>query len=146
MIYFWSTKSTPHNVFDDHCFHTWYGLGDHWRLLSCYSLLFTIDPPGHSRIGGHYFHAWCPSVRPSQKQKRAATDTMCEYNDRLLAVAWWVILNSPDFLLLIIAHKSSRQEVIKVQRFNSLCISIYPLSRPHTVKAGSDHHLSVPTF
>ena len=23
---------------------------------------------------------------------------MCEYNDRLLAVAWWVILNSPDLL------------------------------------------------
>ena len=21
-----------------------------------------IDPPGHSRIGGHYFHVWCPSV------------------------------------------------------------------------------------
>ena len=31
---------------------------------------WSIDPPGHSRIGGHYFHAGCPSVRPSQKQKR----------------------------------------------------------------------------
>ena len=20
-----------------------------------------FDPPGHGRIGGHYFHAWCPS-------------------------------------------------------------------------------------
>ena len=25
---------------------------------------------------------------------------MCEYNDRLLAVAWWVILNSPGLLYL----------------------------------------------
>ena len=32
--------------------------------------LFTIDPPGHGRIGGHYFHA--VSVRSSQKQKSAA--------------------------------------------------------------------------
>ena len=53
-----------------------------------------IDSPGHGRLGGHYFHAWCTSVRPSQKQKRSTADTMCEDNDRLLAVAWWVILNS----------------------------------------------------
>ena len=36
-------------------------------LLLFYSLtkLFLavlIDPPGHCRIGGHYFHAWHPSV------------------------------------------------------------------------------------
>ena len=30
-----------------------------------------IDPPGHGRIGGHYFHTWCPS----EKQKRATTLT-----------------------------------------------------------------------
>ena len=59
------------------------------------------------------------SVRPSQKQKRATTlelvprkqnattlhattDTTCEYIDRLLAVAWWVILNSPDLLYIFI--------------------------------------------
>ena len=31
----------------------------------------TIDPPGQGRLGGHYFHTWCPSVRPSQKQEHA---------------------------------------------------------------------------
>ena len=25
---------------------------------------FIIDPPGHGRIGDHYFHAYCPSVCP----------------------------------------------------------------------------------
>ena len=58
-----------------------------------------VDPPGHNRgrIGGHYFHTWCPSVRPSiQKTKRAATKTMREKNDHLLAVALWVLLYSPD--------------------------------------------------
>ena len=77
---------------------------------------------GHGRIGGHYFHAWCPYVRP-KKQKhaatltlvpenkiRATTDTMCEDNDHLLVVAWWVILNSLDlyfsysFRCLIACH------------------------------------------
>ena len=43
------------------------------------------------------------SVRPSEKQKHAETLTlvpgkqnMRENNDNLLAVAWWVILNSLD--------------------------------------------------
>ena len=40
-----------------------------------------FDPPGHGRIGGHYFHTWYPSVRPYKKQKRATTDTMRENND-----------------------------------------------------------------
>ena len=60
-----------------------------------------FDPPGHGRIGGHYFHARCPYVRTSQKQIRATSDTMHENNDHLLlAGAWWVTLKSPDFLWL----------------------------------------------
>ena len=27
----------------------------------------SIEPPRHGRTGGHYFHAWCPSVRKSKK-------------------------------------------------------------------------------
>ena len=23
-----------------------------------------FDPPGHDRIGGHYFHQWCPLGQP----------------------------------------------------------------------------------
>ena len=58
-----------------------------------------IDPPGHRRIGGHY-RTWCPSVRPSQIQERATTDTMRENNENLLAGVWWVILNSLDFFFI----------------------------------------------
>ena len=36
------------------------------------------------------------SVRLSQNQIRATTDTMHENNDHLLAGAWWVTLKSPD--------------------------------------------------
>ena len=32
---------------------------------------------------------------------------MCEYNDRLLAVAWWVILNSPDLWLISSSFSTS---------------------------------------
>ena len=32
-----------------------------------------IDPPGHGRIGGHYFHTWCPYVRPSVTKTKNAT-------------------------------------------------------------------------
>ena len=28
-----------------------------------------IDPPGHGRIGDHYFHVCCPSVRPSVRHE-----------------------------------------------------------------------------
>ena len=34
-----------------------------------------IDPPGHGRIGGYYFHAGCPSVR--HKNKYALRRTPC---------------------------------------------------------------------
>ena len=62
-------------------------------------LLSFIDPPGHGRIGGHYYHTWCPSVR---KTKNAATPgTTCADNGNLLAVAWWVIFNSLDLFLYI---------------------------------------------
>ena len=65
--------------------------------------------PGHGRIDGHYFHTWCPYVRPSvtktktsQDKIRATTGAMLENNEKLLAVAWWVILNSPDLLNFVL--------------------------------------------
>ena len=38
-----------------------------WGLcLRCHVVFASIiDPPGHGRIGGHYFRAWCPYVRTS---------------------------------------------------------------------------------
>ena len=39
-----------------------YSNQSHNRLISLFSI--SIDPPGHSRIGGHYFHTGCTSVRP----------------------------------------------------------------------------------
>ena len=63
-------------------------------------LYLIFDPPGNGRIGGHYFHTWCPYVRPSQKWKCATKDTMRENNDHLLAEAWWVTLKSCIFLFL----------------------------------------------
>ena len=60
---------------------------------------------GHGRIGGHYFHTGCPSVRPyvtktitryntkhwrPENKRSDTTDTMCVDNDHLLAVAWWI--------------------------------------------------------
>ena len=80
------------------------GRVDHWWLL--YRI---VDPPGHGRIGGHYFRAWCPYVR-HKKQKRATTLTsrsgkqnnghMHENNDHLFAGAWWVTLKSHDLFYL----------------------------------------------
>ena len=43
---------------------------------------------------------YCLSVGPSQKLKRGSTDAMLENNENLLAGAWWVILNSLDFVYL----------------------------------------------
>ena len=59
---------------------------------------FSIDPPGYGRTCGHYFHAWCPSVR-HKNEICATTDTMCKYYDQLLAVTWWVTLNSLDLFV-----------------------------------------------
>ena len=36
-----------------------------YALSHFYAKFF--DPPGHGRIGGHYFHVWCPSVRKNKK-------------------------------------------------------------------------------
>ena len=60
-----------------------------------YYLNFQIDPPGHGRIGGHYFRTF-PSVRPFVRHKNkkqpasvpgnqlSTTYTMCENNENLL--------------------------------------------------------------
>ena len=47
-----------------------------------------------------FMHGVRTSIRPKNK-KRATTDTMQEDNDQLLPVAWWVILYTPDLLLII---------------------------------------------
>ena len=70
------------------------------------TLIKIFDPPGHSRIGGHYFHAWCPYVRykktktrciahvgARENKIRATPDTICE------DMARRVILNSLDLLI-----------------------------------------------
>ena len=41
------------------------------------------------------------SVRPSQKQIRATTDTMHENNDHQLAGAWWITLKSPNYTFFL---------------------------------------------
>ena len=51
---------------------------------------FIFDPPSYGRIGGHYFRSLCTCV--------TKTLNICENKDNLLAVAWWVILNSPNLL------------------------------------------------
>ena len=67
------------------------------------------DPPSYATGWSFFFtHGVCPHVRPSQKQENvlqrqdkilATTGAMSENNENLLAVAWWVILNSPDLFL-----------------------------------------------
>ena len=32
-----------------------------------YKVIYAIDPLGHGRISGYYFHTWCPYVRPKNK-------------------------------------------------------------------------------
>ena len=90
-----------------------------------------IDPPGHGRIDGHHFHAWCPSVRPSvrpsQKQKRAATlklvpevrattGTMMKI-DLLMSVASWVILNWPDLFYSVFPKNNVNVASIVQRRY-----------------------------
>ena len=36
-------------------------------LLQCLESEFLFDPPGHGRIGGHYFHKGSPYVRHKNK-------------------------------------------------------------------------------
>ena len=62
-----------------------------------------VYDPGHGRIGGHYFHALCPSV--TKIKMRATKDTMCENDDHLLAGAWWVTLKSSDLFCVFLANK-----------------------------------------
>ena len=70
-----------------------------FKILKIFALLF--DQPGLGLLGGHYFRIGCPyvhlsartyaSVRPSVTKQYTR---MRENNENLLAVAWWVILNS----------------------------------------------------
>ena len=40
------------------------------------------------------------NVNGQENKIRATADTMCENDENLLAVAWWVILNSLDLFFL----------------------------------------------
>ena len=73
------------------------------------NIIVLIDPPRPKPNRWSLFSRMV-SVRPYVRKKtrcnanvgarenkiRAKTDTMCEDNDHLLAMAWWVILNSLD--------------------------------------------------
>ena len=55
--------------------------------------IVSIDPPGpDGRIGGHYFHTWCPSVTKKTKLRYSAKTK----HTTTLHRAWWVTLKSPD--------------------------------------------------
>ena len=42
--------------------------------------------------------------RATKDPVNKTTDTMRKNNENLLAVAWWVILNSPDLYAVLIAN------------------------------------------
>ena len=63
-----------------------------------------VDPPGHGRKSGHYFHPVMVSIRPKNKI-RATKDTMIIL-DHPLAEDWWVILNSLDLFDVVIPFRA----------------------------------------
>ena len=72
-------------------------------------MLLPIGPPGHGRIIFNFTH----SVRPSEKLKTHCNTNVgnTSYNGPLawkkwlsLAVAWWIILSSPDLFLIRRIH------------------------------------------
>ena len=91
--------------------------------------------PKPSLKSGFYFLWWCPFVRPKNKI-RATTDTMHENDDHLLAVAWWVILNSPDLyffkriLLLVLGKNELRKLGKNIKKVNSLKKATNPVNSP----------------
>ena len=58
-------------------------------ILQSALLAFFVDPPGHGRIDGHYFHAGCPTQKTKTRYnanvgaQKTNTDTMHENNDHL---------------------------------------------------------------
>ena len=88
--------------------------------------LLIIDPPGPcGRIGGHYFHTWCPSVRRQNKEHAS----MLKQNT--LQGAWWVTVKSFVFYL-----KRAFQKIY----LDKTGVINDPLGQ-HTVPAGSDSRL-----
>ena len=99
-----------------------------------------FDPSGLGRIGGHYFHAWCPYVRTYEKTKLrynpnvaarktiyALRRTPCmKNNGHLLAGAWWVTLNSLDFYTFFWAEFGKSSFDLKRKMFTKN-ISRHPL-------------------
>ena len=54
----------PLHVYIDYTLEMFYGV----RLqTNIYTFLIVIDPAEPGRIGGHYFHSWCPYVRYKKK-------------------------------------------------------------------------------
>ena len=61
-----------------------------------------VDPPG--RIGGHYFHTWCPSVRPS---------VLTEYIEQLQRyMGSGGSLNSSDLILCFSCSNFQLQRIL----------------------------------
>ena len=71
------------------CGRTLRGLTGYKRHLVIHDIFPFFDPPGPVLIGGHYFHAWCPYVRTSQKQVPTLIDDKAKYTITLNG-AWWV--------------------------------------------------------
>ena len=62
--------------------------GIFYTAVNCIKTIF--DPPGHSRIGRHYFHTWCPFVRPSVFTKlRTRYNANVEVRKTKLALQPW---------------------------------------------------------
>ena len=56
-------------------------------LFEFTSVLDVFDPPGlGGQKGGHYFHTWCPCIRPSVRKRKKHPTT--------LQGDWWVTLKS----------------------------------------------------
>ena len=76
-----------------------YNTGKNWfsgSFLMVFWQLKGFDSPGHGRIVVIIFTRGVrTSVHPKNKI-RITTNIMSEHNENLLAVTWWVILNSPD--------------------------------------------------
>ena len=79
-----------------------------------------------------------PSFRPSQKQRQdkilATTGAMRENNENLLAVAWWVILNSLDSFSIFsgwLLFQNSNVFVKTSYQTEILSLSLYTFQQHH---------------
>ena len=68
----------------------------HLNILTLY-----IDPPGP--MSGHYFHTWCPSVRPSVRKTNTRYGAKIKtYHNATVYRARWVTLKSFELFIFFI--------------------------------------------